>query len=400
MAKMATANPKIASAATPLRSRKRTAAHASLSLADGACSTVSSDQQAPAKDVESLKRRLCEISSRPAETGLQAFGMSFDSLEAYKHAVDSTTKAQKCSGLPNHASDGVEQIFTRESEPQSSQTILEWEGLANGTILGYRLCDDHDEDLQMAQYLLARGNTTKGNCASANEPEDSAADSSELGSVQVPLGHADQSWHFSEWRDETTGALLGFSPCDDEEPFEWNSICQGSATDGDSESSEVSSQEEQQSCHWSEWKDKETGAILGYLPSEDAEVIELNTLFQGSAMDKRGNTDCDASDLIVPEAQSEHEHQPWHCSEWKDHATGALLGYLPCEDEEALELNIAFQGTATDDNSKRDDDDGDLAAPAVLPEEEHDVRHCSESNNQTTGTVFNHVSSEGVAAAK
>jgi len=166
--------------------------------------------------------------------------------------------------------------------------------------LGYGLCDDHDEDLQCAQRLLERSKTTKDDCTSANEPEGSTADSSELCSIQVPSSQVYQSWHFPKWRDKATGALLGYSPCEDEELLE-------------------------------------------------------------------------------------HEHQqPWHCSEWKDQATGALLGYLPCEDEEALELNILFQGAATDDSRERDGDDGDLTAPEVLPEEEHDVWHRSGSNNQTT----------------
>lgn len=355
VAQMATMDPKIAAAATPLRGKKRTAADAYFSSPDGSCSIVSFDQQAPT------------TSSRPAETGLQPPAMSFDSLEAYKHVVDSTTKARKCSGLPNPASDDVEQLATGESEPQSSSSLLEWESFANGTILGYRLCDDHDEDLQLAQWLLASSPTTKSKCASANEPENSTAASSELGSAQVPFGPVDQPWHCSEWRDKATGALLGYSPCEDEELAEWNSTGQESATDGDSKSSDVSSQEEEHgSCHWSEWKDKETGAVLGYFPSEDAEVLELDALFQGSATDSGRNADHDGCDLIVPEARAEHEHQPWHRSEWKDNATGALLGYLPCEDEEALELKFAFQGAVSDDSGKRGGDDGDLAAPAVL----------------------------------
>jgi len=117
-----------------------------------------------------------------------------------------------------------------------------------------------------------------------------------------------------EWQDPTSGAILGYAECDDEEALE----PQASATD--QEPSNI------------EWQDPTSGAILGYAECNDCDV-ENAVEPQTHATDKDPMS-ADSTEVALAEDDIVSAESLQITVEWQEPSTGAMMGYALCDEDD------------------------------------------------------------------
>jgi len=166
--------------------------------------------------------------------------VAFETLEGYKTSIDSTTELQ--------ASSDVQQA-------EGVQIVLEWPDPATGCMMGYELCDEHNQEMQALEMVFADEShrTSEGiahwkdpatgvmmgyelcsndgemseqdseheMCSQHDDQEDKEADGSEDDDLtDSPRSSSDGQVtplpKDMEWIDTVTGAMLGYAVCDED----------------------------------------------------------------------------------------------------------------------------------------------------------------------------------------
>lgn len=244
-------------------------------------------------------------------------------LEAYKDVIDSTTEVVEVDGrdleksewadpatgallgyAPCHedafkevgmddtaAAEVVEESFQEEENEDEEASVplrvtVEWQEQATGTMLGYALCGDDDEEVQAMNQL--------------SEEQDEYIDTAQLQAhrehddEEMPSTDAwtDTCWHKKcEWVDADSGVALAYE-CDDESDF---------------------GEHLPEAQKPTEWEDPSTGALLAYECDEDSDFgdhieeddIEEDDIEPTSTCDEDDIEDHNEEDDIEPRSNEE-----------------------------------------------------------------------------------------------
>lgn len=261
-----------------------------------------------------------------------------DMLAAMKTIIDATTKLEASN-------------FNATEE----EDCTEWQDPVTGVIMGYRVWDECN-DVEDSSDSQLEGQTI----SSAQDSETGVMVSSPLWMEEDQSDGEDQEVADQEWKDQSTGATLGYAVCDDSD--------EDSITHDDTTAAVYEDEGEDDVV---EWKDQSTGATLGYAVCDDSAEDSITHDDSSSALCEDDSED----DAVEWEDNGEDG-----VAEWEDPTTGAALGYAVCDEKDenillqmGLEPEVPVTITETDSTVCEDvtgQDEGmeweDLTTGAVL----------------------------------
>jgi len=198
-----------------------------------------------------------------------------------------------------------------ENDEDRSGDVVEWEDPTSGAALGYVACDENDVQILQQMGIMPEEPVT------INDAE----------SDDTVTGHEEEM----EWKDLTSGASLGYAACDENDVQilqEMGLEADDPVTINDSESDGIVSEDDSGHEEGMEWKDLSTGSLLGYAACDEHDVDILHDMGL-EAPDALADDDQNA--MFEDESRADADI---HTIEWADQTSGVMMGYAALDDDD------------------------------------------------------------------